>query len=121
MSHRGQFGFKSGKVSGPVMKTTVIMNSDKVDPKAKAFLEYTSEMLEEHGILLKEVRDQCCYDLFETMKKSFNVAALDPGADQDKFLYAMADSINKAGIKDPSIQEEIILKFLVEFKKVGGM
>ena len=97
------------------------MDTANVDDRAKQFLEFTSDLLEENGVTSEELRDQCCYDLFDTMKKSFKAKALDPGADQDKFLYSMADSIDKAGIKDPAIQEEIILKFLVKFKRIGGM
>ncbi len=99
----------------------VVMNANKADPKAKAFLEYTSKLLEEHGISSKEVRDQCCYDLFETMTRSFNQAALDRGPVQDKFLMEMAASLHVAGITVESEQEEIIIKFLAKFKRISGM
>jgi len=99
----------------------VMMDASKVDPRAKEFLEYTSNMLEEeYGVVSKEVRDQCCYDLFETMKRSFNAKALDPGADQDKFLMQMAKALKTAGILDETTQEDIIIRFLTKFKRIGG-
>lgn len=98
----------------------VVMDTSKVDPKAKEFLDYTSALLEEHGITNKERRDRCCYDLFETMQKSFNQNALSPGKSQDEYLMKMAGCIADAGIQNEDIQEDIILKFLVKFKKIGG-
>lgn len=98
----------------------VVMDTNKVDPRAKEFLDYTSALLEEHGITNKERRDRCCYDLFETMQKSFNLNALSPGKSQDEYLMKMAGCIADAGIQNEDIQEDIILKFLVKFKKIGG-
>jgi hypothetical protein len=98
----------------------LVMDTSKVDHRAREFLDYTDGILKEHGITSKELRDQCCYDLFETMKKSFNQAALERGQHQDKFLYEMAGSLLKAGIPDEEIQEEIIIQFLAKFKRIGG-
>ena len=98
----------------------VVMDTSKVDPKAKAFLEYTSQLLSDAGVVSKETRDQCCYDLFEAMTKSFTVNALNRGCDQDKFLGMMAESLKRAGVTEEADQEEIILKFLKKFKSVGG-
>ncbi len=99
----------------------LVMDTSKVDPKARVFLEYVSKLLEEHGVSNKEVREQCCYDLFETMTRSFNQAALDRGPVQDKFLMEMAASLHVAGITVESEQEDIIIKFLAKFKRISGM
>ena len=99
----------------------MVMDPSKVDPKAKAFLEYVSQLLEEHRVSNKEARDQCCYDLFETMTRSFNRAALDRGPVQDKFLMEMAESLRVVGITTESEQEEIIIKFLAKFKRISGV
>ena len=122
MSHRGQFSHANGKRVNPAprMDKVVVMDTSKVDPKAKDFLDYTANMLEEYGIVDPKTRDQCCYDLFETMKKSFNMKVLDSGASQDKFLQKMANSLAQAGIKDETTQEDIIIQFLAKFKRIGG-
>lgn len=99
----------------------MMMDTSKVDPKAKAFLDYVSGLLEEKGVSSKEVRDQCCYDLYETMIRSFNQAALDRGPVQDKFLMEMAAALHVAGITIESEQEDIILRFLAKFKRISGM
>ena len=99
---------------------STVMDTSKVDPKAKAFLDYTSDMLEKHGVPDKKTRDQCCYDLFETMTRSFNQAVLDSGPAQDKFLMEMAASLATAGIATESEQEEIIIRFLAKFKRISG-
>jgi hypothetical protein len=99
----------------------IIMDTTKVDDRSKEFLAYAEKLLETHGVKSKEIRDQCCYELFETMTRSFKVATLDPGKDQDKFLMEMADALAKAGIVTEMEQEHVIIKFLEKFKSISGL
>lgn len=95
-------------------------SNQKVDPRAKKFLDLISNLLEKNGIADKKQRDQCSFDLFEITKKCLKEYRhiTNPNNDMETLLE-MAGVLKKFGITEEVVQEDIILEYFKTLKDLG--
>lgn len=91
----------------------------KAGPHATEFVNRMLVVLEEKGgITDEEIRKKCGYEMNEILRKSFKSLL---GPCPDATLLLMAGVLEKYGVKDSVVQEDIIMDYLVTLKEIGGV
>lgn len=93
----------------------------KVGPTATKFVAIMLEILEEKGGIVDENQRKICgHEMTEILRKDGRTL-LSGGPTQDEILMKMTGVLANHGVKDETVQEDIILDFLVTLKDLGGV
>ena len=91
----------------------------KAGPDATNFVTIMLKVLETKGGIANEKdRNSCGYEMNEILRKEFKSLL---GPNPDTTLLKMANVLERYGVKDPVVQEDIILDYLTTLKDLGGV